>query len=156
LVDALVGADEPIRRARVSMGDLREEIVKQLTWEYQGTMPTDWGRFCPYAISFNIGPTTYDSDDVPDSLLLGWMCLGFSGPGYFYPWKPAECIERISSIPEIVRAMDLCRATFPVHPIAPSREIRQTRQIMQRTTAWPHPSVDIPLDWCWGAGGCGA
>lgn len=135
------------------LGSINQKNVSSLRWDEQ--VNGQWNGFTPDLWSFAIRPLIYD-DEMQHQHHLGWMDVSFSGNGYFFPCRPKDVIDQMRAHPLVRPLEDLCRELWPVSPVRPSRHDLAVRREMIKTGAWPFEKVDLPLDWCWGAIGCGA
>ena len=66
-----------------------------------------------------------------------------------YPWTPRDLVARAEASPAIGRLTALCRSTWPVEPVKPSRATVKVRREMK--SLWPYHDFAKPGDWYWGA-----
>jgi len=153
LAARLAEQETPIDRAFLMLGKVNTTALASLRWTEQ--VNGEWNGFEPDLWSFAIRPLIYD-DKQQREHHLGWMDISFSGNGYFFPCRPKDVIDQVRSHPRVAPLENICRELWPVKLQRPSRRDLAVRREMAKTGAWPYEAIDQPLDWCWGAIGCGA
>lgn len=145
--------DAPLYRASLTLGSLHQEKLADLRWVEQ--VKGEWNGFSPDTWSLNIEPLIYE-DQQQRKHHLGWMDISFSGNGYFFPCRPKDVIDQVRVHPHVAPLENNCRELWPVKAARPSRRDLAARGEMATKGSWPYETIDRPLDWCWGAIGCGA
>lgn len=134
-----------IYRAHINLGQAKKAISDALireSVEHGSSLGLwDW--------NLHIGPISRFSHESETEYEVGWIEVTLWGYGSMFPWKPRELIDCALAFPEVASVLDLCRETWPVQAEAPNEEWQSMRRDLG--DYWPYPSVDIPIDWCWGA-----
>jgi len=135
-------ANDLIYRAFVMLSLDREVATKLHVADERNTR-----AWCPGDFGIEIGPILacdLQSDEVPQ---VGWISIGFSGQGYFYPRTLKEIVGQLESEPKVQQAMEICRETFPV-PHAPVEQ-RVVKLREEFRSIWAYEDFDRPWDWYW-------
>ena len=144
LAGALRGDDRFVYRAFLDLGQLRSEIVADLTRE---ASDENERALCLWAPSLNVGPVLVSGLDSEEPAFAGWMDFTFSGPGYFYPWTYRAARERAEANEVVQQVAAICREAWPVEPASPSLEGIEGRRKLAEL--WLYDDVSLPYDWLW-------
>jgi hypothetical protein len=144
MADALATDRRKVYRAFLRLGDVHRDIATALT--RQPSEANHDGLYLNLA-SFSVGPALVAGLASETESLVGWMDLTLSGPGYFYPWIYRQARERTEGVSLVRRMADVCRAAWPVPPVAASAKLIASRR--QLDTLWLYDDLAMPQDWLW-------
>lgn len=144
LADELRTDDRCVYRAFLDFGQLRSEVVADLTRE---ASEENEQAMCLWAPSLSVGPVLISGLDSQEPAFAGWMDFTFSGPGYFYPWTYRAARERAEANDVIQQVAAICRETWPVKPSSPTVEGMEGRRKMAEL--WLYDDFSHPYDWLW-------
>jgi hypothetical protein len=140
----LSSSDMVVYRAFIELGmapaGVRDEISRNNSSENEIDLTLgDW--------SLQIGPISI-ADMASEPVQVGWIALAISGPGYLFPWQPADLVARLEKNALIMTATELCKTMWPVQPDPPVE--RQDDSRRQSRSLRPNDALDRPSDWYWG------
>jgi len=145
LLDLLRSKDQPIYRAHLMLGDASQALLDHMN------SPAFHNPKLSLALDswfVKIGPVASHDLQSETRAFAGWVSVTFSGPGYLWPTTLPQLIAHLESSPQIRRAMDLCRQTWPVPSLPPDRATIANRKKLG--TLWGFPeSLNRPSDWLW-------
>jgi hypothetical protein len=146
MLSLLRKCSQPIYRAFISLGSATNAFYRYM--EVPEFANSDPDSLALDSWSFSIAPISSRSLSSDQDFNVGWIALTLSGYGHIYPWPWPQLAAHIASHPDIARAMDLCRSTWPVPSLAPDRAAIKQRQAMG--DLWPFPNeLKRPWDWFW-------
>jgi hypothetical protein len=142
--DTLTHGKGGVYRTYIGLGHANPDVQQSITRRNSPENEIDL-YLCDW--SLDVGPISV-GDLVTEHQQVGWVALCISGPGYLFPWTCAELVSRLEALPDIQRAMDLCKATWPVENRLPN--VKEIQARCDLGPLWPYEDLDRPWDWYWG------
>lgn len=145
VAEALTPAEQPIYRAFVRLGSATADVCQQVNRKNSLENRIDLALD---SWALEIEPIVSGSLACEEHFVVGWISVSLSGYGYLFPWKFCDLIERAEGHAGIRQVTDLCKATWPVPAIPPTRSQIDGRRLMGEL--WPYSRPELPMDWYWG------